>query len=301
MTTQLPVTTYGKYVLGVIFKIISLTGFCLISLGFEGLKTQPINSLAQFGIVCVIGTFLLLPIVLIFYRKELMQVRLKLYLLRAVLSIVGMVTWIEALKHFGSDPTVLVSYLTPIVIILIASLTKDEKLRSLSIVSGCICYGVIFFTLRTHVDLASYGFMIASLSAVSWGLYEVICKRQAVSEHFIVQAFFTFLFAGIMLFPFSYTHLVSLPAGDFLPYAGIATVRIVGLMFLFLSIKLATLNWLTPVTYLKFPIISLLGILILGRYPEVHFWIAAGLLIAINIVMMALVGRQRGKFFSASA
>jgi drug/metabolite transporter (DMT)-like permease len=55
-----------------------------------------------------------------------------------------MVTWIEAIQHFGAVESILVNYLVPIIAIFIASISKDEKLQILCIGSGITCYAIVF-------------------------------------------------------------------------------------------------------------------------------------------------------------
>ncbi|WPX97733.1 DMT family transporter [Candidatus Fokinia crypta] len=282
-------TDYKKYAIGVLCKILALSCFCLLSLGFEKFRNNNIGPLEQFGVICILGTAILLPFVGIFYRKELQKAKIVPYILRSILSIAGMVTWIEAVKHFGSTQAILVNYLTPIITVSIASITKNEKLRVISFISGILCYIVIFFTLRTHIEVSVYGFTMAIISSFSWALYEVVCKKQATTEHFIVQVFYTFAFTALFLLFFSVKKMSAFTGTDIFSLFIISMLRIVNVILLFLSIKLATLNFLTPVSYLKLPLMTFWSFILLGASPQPYYLLATGILICINIMMFKVI------------
>ncbi len=236
--------------------------------------------------VCLIGTLLLLQCVILFYKKELQSMQLKLYPIRALVSIIAMITWIEAVKHLGSNESVLVNYLAPIITVIIASFTKDEPLKLLCIGSGIICYIIIFITLRTYIEFTNYGFSMALISACCYSIYEIIYKKQSIKEHFLIQVFYTFLFAAIFLLPFYIKHIFFITVADLIPLMLITILRIGTVVLLFLAIKLATLNYLAPVSYMKFPLMAILRFLFLDQSVEIYCWFAAALLTFINIFII---------------
>ncbi|AWD32961.1 EamA-like transporter family protein [Candidatus Fokinia solitaria] len=282
-------TDYRRYIVGVLCKVLALSCFCLLSLGFEKFRNSSIGPLEQFGVVCILGTAILLPFVSLFYRKELQEAKMMPYVLRSVLSIAGMVTWIEAVKHFGSAQAILVNYITPILTVSIASLTKNEKLRWISFIAGILCYAVIFFTLKTHIEVSVYGFVMAVISSFSWAFYEVVCKKQTTTEHFIVQVFYTFAFTALFLLFFSVKKISAFTASDISSLLVISVLRITNVILLFLAIKLATLNFLTPVSYLKLPLMTFWSFVLLGTPPRPYYLLAAGILICINITMLRVI------------
>lgn len=282
-----------KYLLGVLCKVLALLLFCLLSLGFERLKTSNLTSTAQFGIVCFIGSILLSPFIFIKYLKEAKKAELKLYPLRAIVSIIAMVSWIEAVKHLGSNESVLVNYLAPIFTIIIASFTKDEKLKLVGIGSGIICYIIIFYTLKATIQFATYGFVMALISAFCYSAYEVICKKQSNKEHFLVQVFYTFMLAALFLLPFYAKNILMLTQQDLMALTIISLLRIGTIILLFLAIKFASLNYLTPVSYVKFPLMVALGFLFYGRTADLIYWIAAALLILVNIFVVMLQKKSK--------
>ena len=289
---QIVYSTNHNYLIGVVCKILALSCFCLFSLRMEALKitgaqVTDLNAIEQFALICFVGTFVLLPFALL-CKHSLKTAQIKLYPVRALFSIAGMVTWIEALQHFGPNEAILVNYLTPIIAIIIASLFKYEKLSFFCMCAGIICYIIIFFSLKTKIETANYGFIMAVISSFCWAVYEVICKRQSAKEHFIIQVFFTFFFATIMLLPFSIENINTITIYDFTQLLIITILRITNVILLFLSIKFAGLNWLSPVSYMKLPIMAILGLSFFNKQLVVEHWITATLLTVINIAIILI-------------
>lgn len=284
---------YGKYLLGILCKLIPLSCFCILSLDLEkGALARNIAPVPQFGIMCVIGALVLVPFVLLFWRSELKTANLKLYPIRALGSILGMVTWIEAVRRLGSTQSTLVLYLVPIVALLLAAVTRTEVIKVKCLLVGLLCYVVITVTMSAEINSAGFGFLMAMLSTCCWGVYEVMCSRQAATEHYIVQVFLTFTFAAIFLLPFCYIELSGLSLSEWKFQALLSFVRIANVVFLFLAIKLATLNWLAPVSYIKLPIIAFWSYVLHGTIVEHKYFIASIVLSLLTMITIRLKRRE---------
>jgi drug/metabolite transporter (DMT)-like permease len=247
-------STYSLHIFGVFCKIASLSCFCLLSLLLER-KQLGLGSIEQFGVICCIGAAILFPIVFLFFRQEKVQ-SYRLYALRALLSILGMVTWIEALKNIESVQAVLFNYSTPIVGLIVASLWKAEKLNWKCVILGLISYIIIGSALYVEMNILTYGVMMAAASSIAWAFYEVVCKKQTAHEHFVVQVFYTFAFSAIMLSPWIIMEADKLNIDNMQILTGISVIGICNVMLLFLSIKFSTLNWNAPIAYMEFPVMS---------------------------------------------
>lgn len=289
---------HKQYLLGISCKSLSLICFCALSLLVENAQSR-LSSIEQFGVVCLIGTLLLLPIVLIKFREALKNAKFKLYPLRAFISIGGMLCWMEAVKHIGSSEAILVNYATPVFAIFLASLMKEEKIHRICLLAGCFSFVIIGIILKPKIEFALYGIGMAFVSTILWASYEVVCKKQTHHEHFLIQGFYTFVLAALLLAPFSLGRLVDLHPNDWLMLSYMALLRIANVVLLFLALKWATLNWAAPVSYLKFPIMAAIGFLCLDKQNSFSYWIAATCLILVNITVMTIRRRSLVKIQQA--
>lgn len=283
---------YLQYLFGVICKILSLSCFCIISLVFEHSTKNAPSSLAQYGIVCTIGALTLLPIILIFFRKELLASNIKLYPIRAIFSLVATLCWLEAIKMMGSTKTMLATYLGPILVIAIASIMGIERIQKKCLFMSFLCYLIIIFALNIDSGINNNGLLLAIISAVFWALYEITCKQQAPTEHYLIQVFYTMLFTAVLLLPFFYVDCFNITATALPKYFMVALLRIANCAFLFLAIKYASLNWVVPVSYTKFAIMVFWAYLLNGTTVEPKYYIACFFLILLNIIIMQYRRKQ---------
>lgn len=281
---KLRLSGYSKYLFGVLCKIISLISFCLLSLTLEKSKDEGLTSIEQFSLFSFVGFVFLAPIVFIFFKDHLKSSNIFLYPLRAFLGICGMVTWTEAMRYFGSQEGILVTYCTPIFTLLLVSILNQERFQMKCFISALICLLTMFIGLNQKIMLNNYGFFIALLSSFFWSIYEVVCKKQTFKEHYVVQAFYTLVFAVLFLSPIilSKIHIFN-EVEKIKSIVIIGILRVINVILLFLAIKFATINWLAPVSYMKFPIMAILGNTFFSKAISTNYYIVAVIFTIINI------------------
>lgn len=281
-------TKLGKHLIGMAFYIATIVCFSLASIKYSHLKSSSLSNMAQIGLSCLFSALILLPIMFIFYRNELKTARIFLYVLRALIGTLGLVIWVYSVKEFGASQSMLLMYLTPILAATVAAIAGKEKLSWTCIISGIACYLIVLPVFINNTQTSVKGLLFAMLSPLCWSVYNTICKVQTAKEHFLVQVFYTCLFEGLLLMPFYVTNITNVSATEFTQLLVISLLSIGNLMFLFLAIKFATLNWLIPISYLKFPISAVLEFILFGIIAKTISWVIACALIAVNIAMMLL-------------
>jgi drug/metabolite transporter (DMT)-like permease len=273
--------------LGILFKILNLIIFTIISLGLVH-KSPKFKAIEEFYIICVSGTLFLLPWVIFTKGKYLKTKNLKGYLLRAILSIAGMTTWIEALKNLGPNEATLISYLIPLFTVLLASVIGEEKLHPTPFILILACLIIIFLALKPEIINMDYGLAIALLSALTWASYDLVCKKQTYTEHYLTQAFYTFIFALVLTFPFGIKAALNASPKDLLDVGILGILRVINIICLFVSYKFAPLNILMPFSYLRLPLMAFGTFLLYEKLPTTSISIAATLIIAINLYFFQL-------------
>lgn len=278
----------SRHLIGMAFYIATIVCFSLASIKYSHLKTSSLSNLAQVGLSCLFSALMLLPVMFIFYRDELKAARIFLYVIRALVGTCGLAVWVYSVKEFGTSQSMLLMYLTPILAASVAALVGQEKLSWTCIISGIACYLIVLPVFICNTQTSIQGLLFAMLSPLCWSVYNTICKAQTAKEHFLVQVFYTCLFEGLFLMPFYVTNVTSISSNDFTQLVIISLFSIGNLMFLFLAIKFATLNWLIPISYLKFPISAVLEFILFGIIAKTSNWIVASALIAMNIAMVLM-------------
>jgi drug/metabolite transporter (DMT)-like permease len=124
---------------GVFWKILSCLGFAVINVLLKMLKEMPATQLAFFQ-----HLFGLIWLGFSFSKKEWKECRQKIewiYILRGVLSAIGVLCWIHSLHSMGIIQVVTLGFLSPLVTVLGAHLFFKESLtvrRSMAIILGTL-------------------------------------------------------------------------------------------------------------------------------------------------------------------
>ena len=116
----------------------------------------------------------------------------------------GFLTWFKALQLIGINEATAISYMIPILTLLLSTLFTEEKLNILCLVGVLISFFGMYVIILPNLSevMTSIGSIFALFSAVMWALYDIVCKLQTKTEHYLVQTFYVMFFTIIILLPF---------------------------------------------------------------------------------------------------
>ncbi|WP_039457112.1 DMT family transporter [Candidatus Jidaibacter acanthamoebae] len=273
----------NRYYLGVSFKLLNLLIFTTISLGLLA-KSKTLNPIEEFFIICLSGTLFLLPWVVFTKAKHLRVKNYWGYILRALFSIIGMVAWIESLKSLGANEATLIAYLNPLFTLVLASLLGEEKLKQTALLAVVLCILIVIYTLKIEADKFNmWGIFIGFCSALAWSFYEIICKKQSYSEHFLTQAFYTLLFGMLIMIPYVISNNTFSKVIELEIIGMLGILRVLNIICLFLAYKFAPINILAPFGYFRLVFMAVGSFLVFHNTPALSVIFAAIIIIAINI------------------
>jgi|GEM_PF-2076752 len=137
--------------------------------------------------------------------------RLSLYVLRVCIAIVAKYCWLESLRRIGLTNTVSIMYLAPIFSIIISIVMLKERFLAywvipfgMAFIGGII---IIFVNLSGNSEgnsmMTLCGCIMALIAAICYGSYDVLCRKQAQHEHYVLQMLYTSIGSSIALLPFA--------------------------------------------------------------------------------------------------
>ena len=262
---------YGKYSRGILLKITNITIFCVMSLMFVGLpkginSVHVIFTMFCFGIVGILSV--------IFVQKiSLKTANINGYVVRSIFNVLGFLTWFKALQLIGINEATAISYMIPILTLLLSTLFTEERLNILCLVGVLISFFGMYVIILPNLSevMTSIGSIFALFSAVMWALYDIVCKLQTKTEHYLVQTFYVMFFTIIILLPFI---LLDLDEFRILVGLDLLLVVLIGILsainntVLFLAYKAAPINILMPFSYLRLLIVAVANYLIFSMPLE---------------------------------
>jgi len=211
------------------------------------------------------------PIPLRMTKKSVM-----LYLLRALISFIAMGIWVVSLKNVGINESVALGYITPVWLILIAVLFFKEKLTLQHVVVISLNIFAAMLILQPKFSTVDGLSLIAGLgSGLLWSIYNSICKKQAETEHYVLQCFYTFVFSVILMLPFAIYLWEPIILEQFLGLSLIGCIGAFNVSVLFLAYSYAPLITLIPFDYLRLLFSMVLSYILFGAPLTFEFVIGA--------------------------
>ncbi|KIE05974.1 Uncharacterized protein NF27_CG01540 [Candidatus Jidaibacter acanthamoeba] len=198
------------------------------------------------------------------------------YILRAVLNFVALVLWVKALHLLGLNEASAISYMVPIWTTLLATIFCGEKLNLKC--AGAILVSLIgmFIILKPNIyEFKVEGLIIAFASTLMWAGYDITCKKQTTTEHYMLQTFYTFMWSSIISFPFALYYWQPVEMIDIFDASIISVIGVTNVTVLFLSYKFAPITVLMPFSYCRLIFMGIASYLIYNIYPGSHLIIGA--------------------------
>ena len=269
-----------KKQLGIIFKVLNILLFTLMSLFF--VKHDQLGTAQSLLMACVWGAFISAGLIAAVPQAKFYSHHKRTYLYRSACGLVAMWTWIEALKYMNPNNASALSYTTPIFTLLLAKAFYHEQIHkniwvavALSLIGSAI---VLYPSMSGSFRL--YPSVMAFISSILWAIYDMICKHQATHhEHFITQAFYSTGFAGLIILPFALFQWQSVGLSEWMSYSALAGIRVANIIALFLAYKFAPIHLLVPYSYLRIVFMALLSFIAFGTNLPLHTCVGVSFII----------------------
>lgn len=198
------------------------------------------------------------------------------YILRATFNFVGLVFWVKALHSLGLNEASAVSYMVPIWTTILAVMFCGERLNIKCIAAILVSFIGMLVILRPNINVYQFETLaIAFASTFLWAGYDITCKKQTTTEHYMLQTFHTFLWGTVISLPFAIYYWEPVNLIDIFDATIISLIGVTNVTVLFLSYKLAPITILMPFSYCRLIFMAIAAYIINGIYPGSHLILGA--------------------------
>ena len=217
-------------------------------------------------------------------RMTLTSKSLLYYMIRVVTNFVALFCWIYALKYLGINEAMALGYLIPVWLMFIAIFFLKERFYIRSIVVIIVNSIAVFIILQPQHEKVSWiGVAALLVSTILWATYDTICKKQTLTEHYLVQSFYSHLFSSVLALPFALYFWQPMSLGELCGSSLIALFGVINVIALFLSYSNAPMILLVPFSYSRLVFSAILAYLFYDEIPELHLFIGAAFIIATEL------------------
>lgn len=266
----MPMQKSTKHGIATFFKIINIVTFAIVSLIWK-LKLDNISVEQQYFLQAFAATVTLFVIIILFpvngkgsrFKRTKAKFKvhsLKSYFLRATVSAIATPALMQALKLTGANEVMTITQLSPVFTTILAVIFLKEKIRINCIIALFLgLCGVIVMIygggfkgpLEISPNYVS-GILLAVIAAISWSVYNIICKKQTdVNDDHFTQAFYCFAIATVMVTPFAYAKWKTISFDETMWALGSGVIGVLSVVALFLSYKFSSVIRMSPHSYLR--------------------------------------------------
>ena len=204
--------------------------------------------------------------------------RKKLYTLRAVFNVAGMVAGFTALTLIPLAEATALSFTAPLFATLGAVLILGEIVRQRRIIAIFFGFVGMLIILRPGIEAVSPGALLAIANAITIAITVLIVKKLTTTEKPItIVAYMALLQTPMALIPaLFYWEWPSLITWTWLfCLAGAGTI---GHLMYTKAIQLAEVSQLQPIDFVRLPIIALFGYIVFAEQPSIWVWIGGAVI-----------------------
>lgn len=253
-----------------------LASFCYVSsatMTRELAGAYPVFQLAFFR--CVIGVFLLMPLVL---NAGLDQLRTKvfpLHCLRTIVTYTAILLWFYGTEHVPVADFFAIQFITPIFTIACAVLLLRERVGVKSWIAAAIGFAGVLIIIRPGLIEVSWGVGAAVTTAASYALINTLIKVMSRHDSPVTISFYAnFLVLPVSVIPAILTWKT--PTAEDLPMLlGVALFSTLAQLCVAFAISLADAKVVQPMNFIRMPMAAALGWIAFNEFPDFWTWLGA--------------------------
>lgn len=288
-----------KHALATFLKIVNITTFAIASLIWK-LKLERLSTEQQYILQALAAAITLLFIILLLPNKKPLKSRFKVhsfksYLYRAITNAIGVPAMMQALKFTGANEVMTITQLSPAITAFLAVVLLHERIKANWIIALILgISGVIVMIYGGPAKSQTFitsdyfkGIGLALIAAISFALYNIICKKQTnVKDDHFIQAFYCFSIGTILAIPFSIGKWNSISIEEILWVVSSGVIGVLSVICLFLSYKFSSVVRMSPHSYLRVIITAITMYIIKDEIPSTHLTIAICLILLGNFCVV---------------
>jgi drug/metabolite transporter (DMT)-like permease len=213
---------------------------------------------------------------------------------RGILNTVSLMLFFTALRRLPFAETLTLSYLAPLMLVLLAALLLGERLRAgvlSAVLLGLAGVGVIAWDTLSDAQTLSgdlIGIAAVSGSAVAYALSNVMLRSQAQRDAATSIVLIQHVVPSLIALPLATATWETPSAAIWLVFPLVAALGVSGHFLLTWAYRRAQAGVLAPVDYLAMPYAALLGFVFFAEVPTVAVWAGAVLIVAACLIVTGL-------------
>ena len=291
-----PVTRTHRPLAAALWMAGSIAGFSLVAVAGRALS----RDLDTFEIMLyrsLIGVLIVTAAAFLTGRTAaLAPTRLGTHLVRNLFHFAGQNLWLYALTLIPLAQLFALEFSYPILVALAAPFLLGERLTSHRILAAVTGFAGILIVARPFgTEAMSLGLLAAILCAVGFAGAAIVTKRLTAHVSVLAILFWlTVMQSAFGLAGAGFDGTIALPHRDLAPWLALIGTGGLGAHFcLTRALSLAPASFVTPIDFLRLPVIGLVGMLAYGEALDPYVFLGGAVILGANLVNIRGEARKK--------
>jgi drug/metabolite transporter (DMT)-like permease len=141
----------------------------------------------------------------------------------------------------------------------------------------------VLVILQPGLDDITWQGVGASLGSILlWVIYEVICKKQTTTEHYMLQSFYVLVIGVIIMLPFALIQWQPTNSRDWVALSLLAALGLTNITAIFIAYLFAPMMVISPFSYARLVFTALLTAWAHNVIPHINVFIGSMIILIVN-------------------
>ena len=178
--------------------------------------------------------------------------RIKLHMLRAVFSLGGSICFYRGLLHVPTIDAAAISFLEPIIALLVGVIYFKEKISTTKIALVILCLSGALFIIQPGFKNFNNSYIYLFAALIFWAMNNLSMKILGQTERTITALFYVSLFSTIFAIPIAINSSWSAFDSSYMKYVLVMTIfHMIHMICFFRALKLADMSVVMPFDYTR--------------------------------------------------
>lgn len=237
------------------------------------------------------GLLFFLPQIMSSYRHVLETKKIHLHIFRGVNGLLSMMVWFHIITVLPLSEAVSISFIIPIITIIVAIIFLKEKVKTHSLIGSFIGFIGVLIILRPGFKAFNPAYFYSFISVILWVLSNIIIKLMTKTEKPQTIVAYMSLIMLICSIPFALPHLQALDWHSFFWFALLGLVSNLTHICISLSYSKCDLSKVQPFDFTRLIFTAIISYFAFDEI--IDLWVVIGSLVILFGVIIVMPKRKQ--------
>ena len=237
------------------------------------------------------GLLFFLPQIMSDYHHVLKTKKIHLHIFRGINGLISMMVWFHVITVLPLSEAVSISFIIPIITIIVAVIFLKEKVKTHSLIGSFIGFVGVLIILRPGFRDFNPAYFYSFISVILWVISNIVIKLMTKSEKPQTIVAYMSLIMLVSSIPFAIPHLQALNLHSFFWFVLLGLISNLTHICISLSYSKCDLSKVQPFDFTRLIFTAIISYFAFGEM--IDFWVVVGSLVILFGVIITIPKRKQ--------